>query len=137
MERRVKQVIVWRKDLKVRAGKFGAQVAHAAMAPIFDMMERQDWNDGSSKVDFQINTFDSSPFVMFKEGRFTKIVVGVDDEEQLLDLYEKIKQTNIPVALICDAGLTEFKGVPTNTCIGIGPWWAEDIDQFTGGLSLM
>lgn len=137
MERRVKQVIVWRKDLKVRAGKFGAQVAHAAMAPIFDMMERQDWNDGSSKVDFQINTFDSSPFVLFKEGRFTKIVVGVDNEEQLLVLYEKIKQTSIPVALICDAGLTEFKGVPTNTCIGIGPWWAEDIDQFTGGLSLM
>lgn len=137
MEHKVKQVIVWRKDLKVRAGKFGAQVAHAAMAPIFDMMDRQDWNDGSSKVDFQINTFDCSPFVLFKEGRFTKIVVGVDSEEQLLDLYEKIKQTSIPVALICDAGLTEFKGVPTNTCIGIGPWWAEDIDQFTGGLSLM
>ena len=137
MEHKVKQVIVWRKDLKVRTGKFGAQVAHAAMAPIFDMMARQDWNDGSSKVDFQINTFDCSPFVLFKEGRFTKIVVGVDSEEQLLDLYEKIKQTSIPVALICDAGLTEFKGVPTNTCIGIGPWWAEDIDQFTGGLSLM
>lgn len=137
MEHKVKQVIVWRKDLKVRAGKFGAQVAHAAMAPIFDMMDRQDWNDGSSKVDFQINTFDWSPFVLFKEGRFTKIVVGVDSEEQLLDLYEKIKQTSIPVALICDAGLTEFKGVPTNTCIGIGPWWADDIDQFTGGLSLM
>jgi PTH2 family peptidyl-tRNA hydrolase len=136
-QRKVKQVIVWRKDLKVRAGKFGAQVAHAAMAPIFNMMETDYWNDGTELVELTIPTMEKSPLLLFKEGRFTKIVVGVDNEEQLLDLYEKIKLTKIPVALICDAGLTEFKGVPTNTCIGIGPWWADEIDRFTGNFPLM
>lgn len=136
-ERRVKQVIVWRKDIKCRAGKKMAQAAHAAMGPIFNMMERQDWNDGTGIVELNIRTDVNSALLAYKEGRFTKVVVGVENEQQLLDLYEKIKETNIPQCLICDAGLTEFKGIPTNTTLGIGPWWADEIDQFTGSLPLM
>ena len=136
-QRRVKQVIVWRKDLKVRSGKMAAQVAHAAMGPIFNMMNRIDWDDGSKIIDYAIHTDEDSPFVAYKEGRFTKVVVGIESEAELLALVERLKGTNIPHALICDAGLTEFKGVPTNTCLGIGPWWSDEIDQFTGSLPLM
>lgn len=134
-ERHVKQVIVWRKDLKVRAGKRMAQAAHASMAPIFNMMY-----DESGPVDccFSIYCEDEDPFVIWKNGKFTKIVVSVDNEEQLLQLFERIKTERqyIPIALITDAGLTEFNNVPTNTCLGIGPWWSDEIDEFTKDLPL-
>ena len=135
-QRRVKQVIVWRKDLKVRSGKMGAQIAHASLGPIFQMMQRHDWNDGTANVEYTIYTHDASPLFAWKEGRFTKIVVGVENEQQLLELHARIQATAIPCSLICDAGLTEFKGVPTYTTLGIGPWWSDEIDQFTGHLPL-
>ena len=61
---------------------------------------------------------------------FTKICLCVEDEKELLKLYNKVKKErpDIPCELITDCGLTEFNGVPTNTCIGIGPFWNEDID---------
>lgn len=134
-ERHVKQVIVWRKDLKVRAGKRMAQAAHASMAPIFNRMEDI---GGAYDHCFAIYGDDEDPFVVWKNGKFTKIVVTVDNEEQLLQLVERIKTENrfIPIALITDAGLTEFNNVPTNTCLGIGPWWSNEIDEFTKDLQL-
>lgn len=135
--RRVKQVLVWRKDIICRTGKKMSQIAHASLGPIFQMMNRQDWNDGTDIIDYVIHTDINSPFFAWKEGRFTKIVVGIENEQQLLELYAKVQLTNIPCSLICDAGLTEFNGVPTNTCLGIGPWWAEEIDELTGHLPLM
>jgi PTH2 family peptidyl-tRNA hydrolase len=36
-----------------------------------------------------------------------------------------------------DAGLTEFNGVPTKTCIAIGPNWSDEIDEITGHLKLL
>ncbi len=40
-------------------------------------------------------------------------------------------------SLIIDAGLTEFGGVPTRTCIAIGPNWSDEIDEITGHLKLL
>lgn len=135
VDRHVKQVIVWRKDIKCRKGKMMAQSSHASMAPIFNMM-----NDESGPVDccFTIYCEDEDPFVVWKNGKFTKIVVSVDNEEQLLQLFERIKTERrfIPIALITDAGLTEFNNVPTRTCLGIGPWWSDEIDEFTKDLPL-
>jgi PTH2 family peptidyl-tRNA hydrolase len=34
-------------------------------------------------------------------------------------------------------GKTEFNGVPTKTCLGIGPAKAEKIDKITGDLKLL
>ena len=134
-DRHVKQVIVWRKDIKCRKGKMMAQSSHASMAPIFNMM-----HDESGPVDccFAIYCEDEDPFVVWKNGKFTKIVVSVDNEEQLLQLFERIKTERrfIPIALITDAGLTEFNNVPTRTCLGIGPWWSDEIDEFTKHLPL-
>lgn len=137
----VKQVIVWRKDLKVRLGKKMAQAAHASMAPILNMMTI-DNNDGTSFVIKEEKLF--SPFMMYKLGAFKKIVVSVDNEEELLQLYNRIKQHSyhfhsetLPVALITDSGLTEFNGIPTNTCIGIGPFYSSVIDVYTKDLSLL
>ena len=69
--------------------------------------------------------------------KFTKVVVSVDSDEELMALNKALDETDIPHSLITDAGLTEFHGVPTNTCLGIGPYISEEIDKFTGNLPLL
>jgi peptidyl-tRNA hydrolase len=71
------------------------------------------------------------------DGIFTKIVLGVDSLEELLILKNNAEKAGLPVALIEDNGLTEFKGVKTITCIAIGPAKSEQIDLVTGGLKLL
>lgn len=130
----VKQVLVWRKDLKVRKGKVAAQLSHAAMSPVFNMMKA---NNEGGRITYTIEVDEGSPFALYKEGRFTKIVCYVENEAELLALYATLTANHIPVSLITDAGLTEFNGVPTNTCIGIGPVLAEVVDPFTKHLPLL
>lgn len=136
----VKQVIVWRKDLKVRLGKKMAQAAHASMAPIFNMMTI----DNSNGFEWSIKDELFSPFMMYKLGAFKKIVVSIENESELLYLYGRVKQHShyfhnekLPFALITDSGLTEFNGIPTNTCIGIGPYHSHVIDLYTKDLPLL
>lgn len=83
------------------------------------------------KSDYVLNTW--------LNGTFTKIVVSVDTEEELLALKEQFEKElpYCPVVLITDCGLTEFHGIPTNTCLGIGPYISEDIDNITGNLPLL
>jgi PTH2 family peptidyl-tRNA hydrolase len=71
------------------------------------------------------------------EGKFTKICVSVDSEEELVKIYEQALQSGIPCSIIKDAGLTEFGGVPTLTCCAIGPAWDEEVNKITGGLKLL
>ncbi len=136
----VKQVIVWRKDLKVRLGKKMAQAAHASMAPIFNMMTM----DNSNGFEWSIKDELFSPFMMYKLGAFKKIVVSIENEAELLYLYGRVKQHSqyfhneqLPFALITDSGLTEFNGIPTNTCISIGPHYSDVIDIYTEDLPLL
>jgi peptidyl-tRNA hydrolase, PTH2 family len=129
-----KQVIVMRKDLNMRKGKQIAQGAHASMKVLLDRC---------SYVGFGLDkqmTFlydKNSDWDNWLEGKFTKIVVSCDSEEELLELYSKAKSKNLPCSLITDAGLTEFNGVPTNTCIAIGPAKPDIIDEITGHLKLL
>ena len=44
------------------------------------------------------------------DGRFTKVCVSVDSEEELIDIYTKAMNRKVNVKLIKDAGLTEFGG---------------------------
>jgi PTH2 family peptidyl-tRNA hydrolase len=52
-------------------------------------------------------------------------------------IYEKALAAGLLAAMIVDAGLTEFGGVPTRTCCAIGPDWAEAVDAVTGELPLL
>lgn len=139
MIKKVKQVIVWRNDLKVRKGKLAAQIAHASTALLLDAMKITERGEHVGvKICRRLLEFrkDSTWDKWINEG-FTKIVLGCENENELLDLYDKAKSQKIPCVLITDAGLTEFNGVPTNTCIGIGPYWSDDIDKITGHLKLL
>lgn len=129
----VKQIIVIRKDLKMRRGKEIAQGAHASMAAILNTGSER-YRDGYINNVFQIELTD-----MMREwllGKFAKITATVDSEEELLALHKKAKDAGIITALITDSGFTEFNGVPTNTCIAIGPAHKDKLDPITGHLRL-
>jgi len=134
----VKQVIVMRKDLHCRAGKTAAQVAHASMKALLDKMFKYRDVAIENRHSYILDIVDDSPLDKWLSGLFTKIVVYVNSEEELLDLYNKVKEdTWMLHALIQDAGKTEFNGKPTYTCLAIGPDWAEKIDEITGNLPLL
>lgn len=125
----VKQVILVRKDLKMRRGKEMAQVAHASMKVFFDR------NNSEFTTSLRIPlTPDMEEWV---QGLFTKIVLYVSSEEDLLKAYELAQAAGIPTALITDAGLTEFNGVPTRTTCALGPAQASEIDKITGPQGLV
>ena len=127
----VKQVIVVRKDLNMRKGKIAAQVAHASMKVILDKGHFQD------KDQFIIFDIPKAMAEWMNYGPFTKIVVSVDSEHELFEIKAKADREGIPTALITDAGRTEFNGVPTNTCVAIGPDEVDKIDQITKDLKLL
>jgi len=115
----MKQVIVLRKDLNMRKGKMCAQAAHASLKATIENFTHycvQQW---------------------LGNGKFTKIVVGVDSEEELLEVLQNAKKGGLITALIVDAGLTEFDGIPTTTCIAVGPASSEMLEPITGHLKLL
>lgn len=129
-----KQVIIMRTDLNMRKGKMCAMSSHASMSIFFQMMDR---NEEEDLIRYEMYVARDGWVDRWKQGRFTKIVAKVGSELELLQLYRDAKDAKIPCSLIIDAGFTEFKGVPTNTCIAIGPWDPEEIDKITGHLELL
>ncbi|MCC7552078.1 peptidyl-tRNA hydrolase Pth2 [Candidatus Micrarchaeota archaeon] len=115
----IKQVIVIRKDITLGKGKLAGQVAHAAVAGYRIVM-----GDNPEVV---------AKWEMWGE---KKVVVKVENEKELVDLFQKLKDKKIPVALIRDAGLTQIKP-GTKTCFAIGPWYEDQIDKFTKDLKLL
>lgn len=148
-----KQVIVMRKDLNMRKGKMVAQGSHASMKAILDLgdiyrdhsdidgkiisigyniplfQEREQWN-GKPDINYQA-------VIEWLTGRFTKVCVSVDSEDELLQIYNAAVAANICSAIIEDSGLTEFNGTKTLTCCAIGPAYPEDVDKITGHLKLL
>lgn len=114
----LKQMIVMRKDLNMRKGKMVAQGAHASMKALLENMEHPN-------------------IKQWLAGPFAKIVVTVDSEEELFAVMNKAKDAGLITTLITDAGRTEFNGVPTNTCIAVGPASNEDLAPITGHLKLL
>jgi len=114
----MKQVIVIRKDLKMRTGKAIAQGAHASMKATLENIDHPD-------------------VIEWLSGKFTKIAVSVNSEEELIEIYNNAKEAGLVCSLILDAGLTEFGGVPTYTAVGVGPSSYEKIDLITGHLKLL
>lgn len=114
----MKQVIVMRNDLNMRKGKMVAQGAHASMKSVLEHMDHpwvKEWLAGS----------------------FAKIVVRVDSLDELRKIHRKALSLDVPTAWITDAGRTEFGGVPTDTCISVGPAPVKLVDEITGNLRLL
>ena len=127
-EKRIKQVIVMRHDLKMRRGKQIAQGAQASMS----FMCRRLQEAGSLSFD----DFTDVPCAWLK-GAFAKVCCRVNSEEELMEIHDKALEAGLEVHLITDSGRTEFHGEPTNTCLAIGPDEADKIDKITGYLQLL
>ncbi len=121
---KIKQVIVIRRDLSMRQGKAVAQGAHAAMMFLVHRMATQ-------------SPLSDDEIAWFEESAMTKICVRVESEAELLEIEDKARSAQLTVNVITDAGFTEFHGVPTRTCLAIGPNLSERIDEITGGLKLL
>ena len=114
----MKQVIVLRKDLNMRKGKMVAQGAHASMKATLENIDHPDVK-------------------AWLEGVFKKIVVSVDTEKELFEIYNAAREANLVCSLIKDSGLTEFDRIATYTAIAVGPAPNEKIDKITGHLKLL
>jgi PTH2 family peptidyl-tRNA hydrolase len=123
-----KQVIVIRKDLKMRKGKIAAQAAHASMAFITKRWKK---NKGVYKF------IPTEEIEHWFSNSFAKICVYVESEKDLHKIYQLAIEANIPSSLIKDSGRTEFHGIPTYTCCAIGPAEVSKIDKITGALPLL
>lgn len=129
----VKQVIVMRhkylsadgKEFSLRKGKMIAQACHASMSFLTRRLETE-----------MIPVF-TKPELDWMAGSFAKVCVRVNSEEELLKIHDEAKKAGLEVYLITDSGRTEFHGVPTNTCLAIGPDLSEKIDPITGSLQLL
>ena len=133
--RQAKQVLVVRKDLKMRKGKIAAQCAHASLAVLLDRMPGRVLNDGTRVRALSYEP--ATPWAAWLEGPFTKVCVSVDSEQELDEVYQAAIDRGIPAARIVDSGRTEFGGVPTKTVVAVGPGWVDEVDQVTGHLKLM
>jgi len=129
----MKQVIVVRKDLNMRKGKMCAQAAHASMKVITDRLIWDSAHPGS--YDPELRT--TPEITEWLTGIFTKVVVSVDSEDELVDIYNKAQEAKILSCIIEDCGLTEFHGIPTKTVVAVGPAKSEDIDKITRHLKLL
>ena len=123
-----------RKDLGMRKGKMIAQGSHASLGSLLKMARREE-SEAGVKIEFNFPA--DSVLDKWLNGVFTKVCVYVESEQDLEEIKAKCEAAGIPNSLILDAGLTEFHGVPTKTCLGIGPWWSSEIDKITGSLPLL
>lgn len=113
-----KQMLVVRKDLKMRQGKTAAQCAHASLACYLEHP-------------------DDPRMKEWLKGPFAKICVSVDSEEEMLEVEHKAIEAGIITRMIIDQGRTEFNGVPTRTVLAVGPDLHENLAPITGALKLL
>lgn len=97
-------------------GKLAAQAGHAFLHSYWDAEDK--FPEGDRGRD---------PVLAYRaSGKAKKVTLVVDtvpELEALRDTYRSI----CGVSLVTDAGLTCFDGIPTTTCLGIGPIRDEDI----------
>jgi PTH2 family peptidyl-tRNA hydrolase len=71
----------------------------------------------------------------FEEGQ-PKIVVKVNDLEELLEVLKDAEDLRVPVIVVQDRGLTQIPS-GTLTCICLGPAPSDIIDKVTSELKLL
>jgi PTH2 family peptidyl-tRNA hydrolase len=117
--KRLKMVIVVRKDVDMGKGKMAGQVAHAACGLMFD----------PSKYSY------TKTYNWMQQGQ-TKAVLRIDSEAELSEIEKAARAANLPVYPVRDAGHTQLEP-GTFTCVGIGPETEDKLDAITGHLKLL
>ena len=125
----VKQLIIIRKDLGMNKGKLAAHAAHASMGALLKAFEED-------KNGRELN-YENYPDVKeWLQGSFAKVTLAVNSEAELEAVAALAKEHNLLYSYIVDNGTTVFNGVPTPTCVGIGPAKSEVLDALFSNLKL-
>ena len=121
---KVKQVIVFRKDIKLSKGQIVVQGAHASIAFLTNLVRA--YPD------------DIIPFYKCEEqwinGTFYMVCLAAKDEKELLDIGHQAVAIGLKVYYIQENDLFDE---PTITCIAIGPNYSSIIDPVTKHLKLL
>ena len=135
-----KMMIIMRRDLKMRKGKIAAQAGHACIEAILMALSKEErmdefemTADGLALKNTDKPAYPLSDWFMYG---CAKVCVYVDSEEALLGIAKKANERGIIASVITDAGMTEFHGVSTKTCLALEPLPADVADELTGTLPL-
>ena len=133
-------MIVMRRDLKMRQGKIAAQAGHACIDAVLMALRKEgcmdDFEMSADGLVLKNTDKPSSPLSDWFMYGCAKVCVYVDSEEALLNIAKKAQERGIIASVITDAGMTEFHGVPTKTCLALEPLPTEIADELTGTLPL-
>lgn len=113
----------------INAGKYINQAQHGAMQFIVDALEPKPFK-GSDES----HIFLSDLEIEWLSNGMTKIVVQVDTLEELEAIDAEALARGMTSHLVTDSGHTEFNGVPTITCLTIGPDLREKFINLTDEL---
>lgn len=133
-----KQYIVVNRELKMSRGKLMSQAAHASMAWLTHIIREEafipspPWDDCvHADLVFSRDLYDG-----WINGSFTKIVLAVDSEEEMLELINKLEANgyteNRSFFVIRDNCSTELEPDETGTrmtCIGFAPSESEKLSD--------
>jgi PTH2 family peptidyl-tRNA hydrolase len=137
---KAKMMIVMRRDLKMRKGKIAAQAGHACIDAVLMALQKEnrltDFEMTSDGMVLKDTGKQDTPLSDWFQYGCAKVCVYVDSEEALLDIAQKAQEKGILASVITDAGMTEFHGIPTKTCLALEPLIAEVADELTGNLPL-
>jgi len=134
----IKQTIAIRGDLTMPKGKMCSQVAHASMGVFQKYLDQVHdlKHEIGDTTDYLYEYRIPEQMHKWLSGPFAKIVVKVPDLDHILKLHDKAKELGIPYAMIKDNGTTVFDE-PTITCIALGPWESEVIEELTKEYKLL
>lgn len=149
-----KQIIIARRDLDMSSGKLAAQVSHASMAFLTNLIRDRnytmpisrgslkEWDELSDENDNEIvgydfeYTFDKDLYKQWIDGEFTKCVLQAKNKNQLLKAKTMAEELGMKEGedffLIhdnCHTELTPEEDGRTLTCIGFKPMSSEIIDK--------
>ena len=117
-----------------------AQAEHACVEAVLMALKKEnrlnDIEESSDGVELNHNEKTNIPLSEWFHYGCAKVCVYVDLEAELLDLARKATERDVLSAMITDAGITEFHGIPTKTCLALEPLPFDVADELTGHLSL-
>ena len=140
-EDKAKMVIVMRKDLKCPKREYCSQASHAAVGAVIQALygfrlEENDFRLDAYAYKVRKDAYVDSATKDWLAGEFTKIIVAVDSLEALEDIEKKALDIGLNICKITDNGHTCFDGIPTVTCLAIGPCYSSQVDPITKDLKL-
>jgi len=121
------------KAMNGNRGKLAAQAGHAYLHAYWDAEKRSGCRPEFDTPIPQKEMSEDNKFLYavdaYKYGGNAKKVCLVVDTTDELRALESAYRPVCGVSLVTDAGLTCFDGVPTTTCLGIGPIRDEDVGE--------